>query len=241
MLLARPGMTLAPERATTFEVGIDQQFRGTWRASINVYHREDRDRLRLHNAEWRVVNNVVVRPGASVFANTLEGTTDGVDVVLERRSMNGWTGWVSYSYSDSTLTDVVANETYAADFDQRDTVNIYSGYRWSGRTSVSARFRYGSNFPLSGYLERRSEDLWILSTERNRARLPEYARLDLRADRTFTYRKRRLTLFLEVINVLNRDNFRAQNGLLNPITREVRGLTERVFPLLPSAGVLIEF
>ena len=81
----------------------------------------------------------------------------------------------------------------------------------------------------------------MLSSERNQARLPDYARLDLRADRAFTYRKRRLTLFLEVINVLNHDNYRAQSGSLNLLTREVRGITERVFPFLPSAGVLIEF
>ena len=241
-LLARPGTTLLPERAATFEVGVDQQFRGSWRASVNVYHREDRDRLRLQNADWRVVNNVVIRPAATTFyANTLTADTNGVDLTLERRSVNGWTGWVSYSYGKSTLTDIVSEESYPADFDQRHTINIYSGYRWSGRTSVSARFRYGSNFPYSAYIQPQSEELWLLSADRNQVRLPDYARLDLRADRAFTYRKRRLTLFLEVINVLNHDNFRAQSGSLNLTTREVRGITERVFPLLPSAGVLIEF
>jgi hypothetical protein len=240
-LLARPGTTVRPERATAFEIGVEQQFRGTWRANVNVFHREDRDRLRLQNADWRVVNNVVVRPANFFFANTLDGNTDGVELTLERRSVNGWTGWVSYTYANSQVTDTVNPETYPADYDQRHTVNIYSGYRWSGRTSVSGRFRYGSNFPLNGYFEPRSDDLWMLSTERNQSRLAPYARLDLRADRTFTYRKRRLTLFLEVINVLNRDNFRAQSGTLNPTTREVRGITERVFPFLPSAGVLIEF
>jgi hypothetical protein len=240
-LLAPIDNPLSSERATTFELGVDQQFRGTWRASVNVYHREDRDRLRMHNSDWRVVNDTVVRPGVPFFANTLDGTANGVELTLERRSGNGWTGWVSYAYGKSTLTDTVLSETYPADYDQRHTVNIYSGYRWSDRTSVSARFRYGSNFPLTAYLEPRSSDVWTLSTERNRARLPEYVRLDVRADRAFTYRKSRLTLFLEVVNVLNHDNFRAQSGSLNPTTREVRGITERVFPLLPSAGVLIEF
>jgi outer membrane receptor for ferrienterochelin and colicin len=240
-LLARPGATLLPERATTLEVGVEQQFRGTWRASVNVFHREDRDRLRLQNADWRVVDDVVVRPGSAFYANTLDGRANGVELTLERRSVNGWTGWVSYAYGHSTVTDTQTLETYDADYDQRHTVNIYSGYRWSGRTSVSARFRYGSNFPFTAYIAPRSDDLWVLASERNLTRLPEYARLDLRADRSFTYRKRRLTLFLEVINVLNHDNFRAQSGSLNPATREVRGITERVFPLLPSAGVLIEF
>ena len=93
-----------------------------------------------------------MRPGPFFVANTLNGDTNGVDFTLERRSMNGWTGWVSYTYGKSTLTDTVANEIYAADFDQRHTVNIYSGYRWSGRTSVSARFRYGSNVPFTAYI-----------------------------------------------------------------------------------------
>jgi hypothetical protein len=48
-------------------------------------------------------------------------------------------------------------------------------------------------------------------------------------------------LFVEVINVLNRDNARASVGDFNPATRVVTGITERVFPPLPSAGVLIEF
>ncbi len=80
-----------------------------------------------------------------------------------------------------------------------------------------------------------------LSSQRNVARLPDYARLDLRTDRAFTYRKRRLTLFVEVIHVLNRDNGRTSVGDLNPATRVVTGITERVFSLLPSADVLIEF
>jgi outer membrane receptor for ferrienterochelin and colicin len=240
-LFAPEGTTLRPEEAATFEVGVDQQFRGTWRASVNVYRRQDRDRLHLQNADFRIANNVVIRPGERFYANALKGTSTGVDLIVERRSVNGWTGWISYSFGKSTLTDTVTGETYPADYDQTHTVNIYSGYRWSARTSVSARFRYGSNFPFTAYVEPRGDDVWVLSSERNQARLPDYARLDLRADRAFTYRKRRLTLFLEVINVLNHDNYRAQSGSLDLLTREVRGITERVFPFLPSAGVLIEF
>ena len=81
----------------------------------------------------------------------------------------------------------------------------------------------------------------MLSTERNGIRLPEYARLDLRADRAFTYRKSRLTLFMEVVNVTNRDNYRPNSGFVNPISRRVFEPIESMFPLLPVAGVLIEF
>jgi hypothetical protein len=242
---------LRPERATSIDLSLEQRVRDTWRVSVTAYRRHDRDRLRVKNAEFRLINLAVVRPATMYIDNVLSGRSRGVELTVERRSVNGWTGWVSYAFGKSTVTDesrtlnrtgniVLAPEVYPADFDQRHTVNIYSAYRWSGNTSLSGRFRFGSNFPIHGYFAPRG-DQWTLSNVRNRARLPEYARLDLRADRAFTYRQRRLTLFMEVINVLNRDNFRAQSGSLNLSTRDVFGLTERVFPLLPSAGVLIEF
>ena len=119
-------------------------------------------------------------------------------------------------------------------------MNAYVGYRWGGRTSLSARMRYGSNFPIQGYI---GEDAsgYVLSAQRNGLRLPAYSRLDLRADRTFTYRKSRLTLFLEVVNATNRDNYRANSPGININSRRVFGPIESLFPLLPVAGVLVEF
>ena len=46
-----------------------------------------------------------------------------------------------------------------------------------------------------------------LSASRNRARFPAYARLDGRLERAFVRGDRRLTLFAEVLNVLNRANY----------------------------------
>lgn len=47
-----------------------------------------------------------------------------------------------------------------------------------------------------------------LSTERNALRLPAYSRLDVRADRAFNWSGRRLTVFVDVANILNRTNLR---------------------------------
>ncbi|HTH24303.1 MAG TPA: hypothetical protein VL919_04295, partial [Vicinamibacterales bacterium] len=133
-----------------------------------------------------------------------------------------------------------AAESFPADFDQRHTVNAYVAYRWSGRMSLSARYRYGSNFPIVGYVGQDAQG-YVLSTQRNGVRMPEYSRLDLRADRMFTYRKSRLTLFIEVINATNRENYRPNGYGVNLSSRRVFNPVETVFPLLPVAGVLIEF
>ena len=113
-------------------------------------------------------------------------------------------------------------------------------FRVAYRTSLSARLRYGSNFPLAGYIAQDANG-YLLSARRNGTRLPAYARLDLRADRTFTYRSRRLTLFLEVVNAMNRENVRPNSPGINLATRRVFEPTEKLFPLLPVAGLLIEF
>ena len=239
-----PGTELVPQQGTTVEVGIEQRIGAAWRINFAGYHRRDDDGLRAIGSEVKIVNNRVVLPAHPHWVNTLTGNTNGAEVVLERRSVSGLNGWLSYSWNDTELTDAGdatrPAESFPSDYDQRHTVNAYVGYRWGGRTSLSARMRYGSNFPIQGYVAEDSSG-YLLSAQRNGLRLPAYSRLDLRADRTFTYRKSRLTLFIEVVNAANRDNYRANSPGINVSTRRVFGPIEPLFPLLPVAGVLIEF
>jgi outer membrane cobalamin receptor len=235
-----PGQPLVPERAAVVEGAIEQRIGSNWRLNLSAYHRRDADRLRQVNSEVRIENNRVVLPMDPYWANVLSGDTNGVEVVLERRAVSGLNGWVSYAWSDSRLEDSARGESFPADYDQRHTVNAYVGFRWGGKTNFSARYRFGSNFPMTGYI---GEDPngYVLTSQRNGLRLPEYARLDLRADRAFTYRRSRLTLFIEVVNATNRDNYRYESPGINFTTRRVFGPLESLFPLLPVAGVLVEF
>ena len=239
-----PGAQLRPEQGRSIEVGLEQRLGSAWRVAASVYQRDDDDRLRFQDTEVRLENDRVVLPSNPHWENAIEGLTNGVELTLERKSVNGLNGWLSYAWSKSDLSDrrgpFDPPETFPADFDQRHTVNAYVAYRWSGRTSLSARMRYGSNFPITGYI---GEDAngYVLSTQRNGTRLPAYSRLDLRAERAFTYRKSRLTLFLEVVNATNHDNYRYNSPGINLTTRRVFGPTEPLFPLLPVAGILVEF
>lgn len=239
-IFTRPGQELVPQRATTVEAGVEQRIGASTRLSVAAYHRGEDHGLRVVDNEIRLQNNRVVRPQNPYFANTLTGNTTGAEITIERRSVSGLNGWLSYTWNDSRYEDALAAESFAADFDQRHTVNAYVAYRWSGRTSLSARMRYGSNFPIVGYVAR-DADGYLLSAQRNGIRLPAYARLDLHADRTFTYQKSRLTLFIEVVNATNRDNYRPNGFGVNLTTRRVFDPIESLFPLLPVAGVMIEF
>ncbi len=185
-IYARPGHDLLPESAPQPSRAVSSSaFGAAWRVAGTVYHRKDRDGFRFaqRRGAHRQQSTWCCRP-VPYLANVLTGDTRGAELVLERRSVNGLNGWLSYAWNKSTLSD--GTESFPSDYDQRHTVNAYVVYRWSGRTSLSARMRYGSNFPIAGYIEE-VPDGYALSEQRNGARLPAYSRLDLRADRTFTY------------------------------------------------------
>jgi hypothetical protein len=119
--------------------------------------------------------------------------------------------------STANAARLKADTTYSfASHDQRHTVNLFGTYRMSDRLSLSARFRYGSNFPTVG----------------------DY---DARANRTFTWERKRLTLFLEAINVANRRNSRSVVPSVDLQTFAATGLYETMVPLIPAVGVLLEF
>ena len=216
----------------------------TWRAS--AYGREDRGYVWLPDAEFRVAGGRLVLPSFTTrYENALDGHSRGVELVVQRRSPNGLSGWIAYNLAFTDYHNITTGETFDADYDQRHTVNMYAVYRVSDRTSFSTRFRAGSNFPAPGYYESRplagQANAYFLSTTRNTVRVPVYSRLDIRANRTFSWSTTRITLFAEALNVYARDNVRAAGAGINGNTRQVFGLFDSMFPFIPSAGLSLEF
>jgi len=235
---------LRPERAYHADIGIEGRLGASGRWQVTAYNREDRDLLRLPDTELRVVNSVVLNGSVtSHYVNALDGHARGLEWLVQRQSPNGFSGWASYALGFARYHDRTTGESFWGDFDQRHTVNLYGIYRLSDRLSVSARFRAGSNFPTAGYWA--SQDgvdyAGELSAGRNTLRVAPYSRLDARANRTFTWDRKRLTLFLEAINVYNRTNVRAALPSVNRRTFEATGLFEPMVPLIPSVGLLLEF
>jgi hypothetical protein len=149
-------------------------------------------------------------------------------------------------------TSAATGESFWADADQRHTVSLYGNYRLSSRSSLSARYRYGSNYPMVGYIGNPPPTTGMVPTvdgrplfygladERNTLRLPAYSRLDVRADRAFNWSGRRLVLFVDVANITNQENLRNIPPFVDRAGR-VFGTTESLMPIVPSGGFVIEF
>jgi hypothetical protein len=241
VLGARGTPGLNAERAYHADVGIEGRIAATARWQVTVYNREDRDLIRLPGSELRVVGGVLVIPPLTTrYVNALDGHGRGIEWLLQRQSPNGFSGWASYALSYARYHDITSGETFWGDYDQRHTVNLFGTYRVSDRLSLSARFRYGSNFPTVGYWEAR-DGTYFAGTDRNTLRVPPYSRIDVRANRTFTWDRKRLTLFLEAINVANRRNERSATAAVDRRTFVATGLYEKMVPLIPAVGVVLEF
>jgi hypothetical protein len=231
---------LRSERSRHLEAAVEHAWRPGLRWQATVYRREERDILRLEGNEFLVRDGELVTPSLTPrWRNSLRGSSRGVELLVQRRLVSGLSGWLSYAWSRTEYEDPAGGERFLADSDQRHTVTAYGLYRVSPVTSVNAKFRYGSNFPLPGYFTRLDGDLHVGSA-RNTERLPAYARLDVRANRAFNFDTRRLTLFVEIVNLFGRTNH-APDAPRIARTGQVRGATQRLFPFLPTAGVQIDF
>jgi TonB dependent receptor/Carboxypeptidase regulatory-like domain/TonB-dependent Receptor Plug Domain len=229
------------ERALHADLAVEQLLGDSARLQVAVYDREERGMLRRAGAETRVVDGRLVRGSRTArYENRLDGHSRGLEVMLRRVDSSAFSGWISYSYGHHRYHDSVSGEAFWGDLDQRHTMNLYGLYRLSPRTSVTAKLRMGSNFPVPGYYEG-TGGRYFISDTRNDVRLPSFARLDMRANQTFAWSARRLTLFVEVINVLNRENVRYHPPSIDSRTFETRRLFESLLPVVPSAGILIEF
>jgi TonB dependent receptor-like, beta-barrel/Carboxypeptidase regulatory-like domain len=248
------GLELKPERARHLDGSVEQMLPRETRVAITVYRRSERDVLWRRDLEPRLASNGRVQPGTfdAPWRNALSGDAHGVEVVLRRDTADGFSGWAGYGFGHLRYTDTQTGERFWADADQRHTVSLYGNYRLSSRSSVSARYRYGSNYPIVGYIGEPAAALgqrpfvddrplfYGLSTDRNALRLPAYSRLDVRGDRAFNWSRRRLVVFVDVANILNRTNLRNASYSVDRAGR-VFETTESLMPIVPSGGLTIEF
>ena len=248
------GRDLEPERALHLDAGIEHRLPGQTRVLFNVYARRERDVLWTPGAEPQRSSTGAITQGAfdAPWVNALSGEARGAEVVVRREATSGFSGWAGYAYSRLKYTDTQTGESFWGDADQRHTLSLYGNYRLSSRTSISSRYRYGSNYPMTGYIGEASPALgqrpiidgqplfYSLAPERNTLRLPAYSRLDVRADRAFTWSGRRLVVFVDVANVLNRTNLRNTSYSVDRAGR-VFETTESLMPIVPSGGLVIEF
>jgi outer membrane receptor for ferrienterochelin and colicin len=246
---------VVPETAKHVDLALEHTLGAQLHVRLGGYARREREVIDLVDGQFRMVADRITPPAPNtMFGNLYDGRARGVELSFHRTAATGISGWVAYAFGKVEYTDRRTGDRFPGDFDERHNVSANATWRLSNRTSVTTKFRASSNFPVPGYLRQQEESFggggflgpltmkaYYLAERRNQVRLPAYSRLDVRANRTYTWQQRRLTLFVEVTNIYNRANQRYTGGDINGRTGRVSDLTEEMFPIMPSAGLLIEF
>lgn len=168
----------------------------------------------------------------------------GADLLLSHGSADEnllW--WLGYSWSE--IEDELASGDVVRSWDQTHTFKGGLTWRW-GKWDFSAAAEIHTGWPrtlLNGELVGQpngGEDLVLSVSERNASRYSTYQTLDIRLRREFELSRGDLTVFLDVTNLLDRQNLccieysLATDGSL--ASRDKHWL-----PLLPSLGVTWRF
>ena len=258
---------LKAEKATSSAVSLDHLFSDHWRLHLELYHRNERNVIASPETQFRLrANGSYALPKLGpVLTNTLEGYSRGLELMLQGRSTNGLSGWVSFSRNFTQYRQPETGQSFWGDYDQRNTLTAYCSYRLSDTLSLSANGRYGSGTPVTGYLSALDASAlggpggsgpssggasgsstllpYALSATPNGSRIPSYQRIDLRLNKVFNRDRYKLTVKLEIDNILNHNNWRyydyqypvAGTGTNVLVTRNT------TMPRLPVVGVSVQF
>lgn len=183
-------------------LGLDRSLGERGRVTVELFERRDRAQVFALN-EPRLLNGRLAPEGLP--RNAVSGRARGVELMLQRRSANRFSGFVSYAYLFTTLTEGPSGLRFPADADQRHAARVAANYRLGANWNLSSVWRYGSGQPLTGFLVRRGPD-YFLASQRNMVRLPAYSRLDARLSKAFSVWRTRATFSIEGVNLQNRRN-----------------------------------
>jgi hypothetical protein len=205
--------------------------------------------------------------------NGADGHAYGFDLYVAHEPSSAserFSGWGSYTWGHATINSYGRRSPF--DYDRRHALSLVGTYRMKRWLELAASARVASGFPYdpvlglvvaaspvndeSGNLVKYVPDvdangLYVWTTTKggvenlNSATLPIFARVDVRATFKPSWRSSRWQFYVEVINVLNRDNAGSFNPVLSyapgsdrpAVTYEPQGS----FPLLPSLGIRCRF
>ncbi len=195
---------LKAERAVHYNLSAERSIGSRTRVVAEMYDREEtRGLFSFSEPHFTATGQISITPNP--YQNSLTGFARGADFVIQRRSANGLSGWVSYGFMRTRQHDGFSGLDFVADADQQHTLNMSGSWRLKPTFSVSSQFRYGSGQPIPGFL-RRTPNSFEFSGVRNTARLHDYSRMDVRASRSFPHQTWKWTLSGEVLNILNHKN-----------------------------------
>jgi hypothetical protein len=192
---------------------------------------------------WRLVRSEIAAPSLNSYKNALDDRSYGAEIRVGKSAPNGLSGWIGYAWGVSRWSEG-KGDWFPGNYDQRHGLGLFLHYRWTSEFELSLKLKSATGIPLPAYAEKTDQGLYFLASRRNEERLPTHGRFDFRLGKSFNRDRYRMTLFVEILNLFDRENLRFSghdHDSVNPWTGRIYGLTQKQFPFLPTAGLIVEF
>jgi len=210
------------------------------------YRRYFTSDLKLTFETWyKSFDNMVVTPinGTVLKNNNGTGWGRGLDINLTKRLVKKIHGQIGYSYIEIKRNDHDGIGEYNFAFSQPHQLNFMFSYKASKNWLFSMKYRHATGKPKDNYIIHRdvlnNTSYLRYSKEiigRNELRLPNFTSLDIRVNYNFKFKSANMTIFIDIVNVLNKQI--ANSESFNAITGQnyYDGLA-----IFPTGGLKFEF
>ena len=233
------------ERSWSSEVGIEQKFGDAIETDLTVFYKK-LDELIVENENLESTSD-------PFFVNGGEGRVRGMEVMVRHNPIGNFFGWISYTLSSAEryavpLEDrengrqIVEKEWRPFEFDQTHIFVALAGYDLPKDWGVSGRFRYVSGNPYTpfenGVYDIDGDAYFPTQTGGGLSdRMPAFYSLDLRVDKTYTFKRWWLETYIDLLNVVRGRNPEAiEYNYDYTESTFIRGL-----PFIPSIGLRAEY
>ena len=199
-----------------------------WQAALGFYRNLDENNIEISlEGYYKQMDNVLdFKTGADLLLNENietevlqgDGKAYGIEFLL-KKNRGDLNGWLAYTYSrsfyrfDSSFPEERINngEFFPSNFDKPHDLSLVLNYKFTRRYSASMNFVYQTGRPVTypvGTFRFNNADFVVFS-DRNEFRIPDYYRLDLGINIEGNHRKNKLAhsfWTISVYNVLGRNN-----------------------------------
>ena len=167
------------------------------------------------------------------------GRARGVEILLSKRNSGPVSWWLGYTRSSAK--ERLDGRDVLRSWDQ--THSVSAGFDWTRENwSIGAAIAHRSGWPTTAVSLDEGDPVPILRAgARNAERSAVYRSVDLRAERRFALDHSALSVFLEIANVLGRDNPCCSAYEIDDETGGLELERRNYVPRIPSIGFLWQF
>jgi hypothetical protein len=138
------------------------------------------------------------------------GRAYGMELLIQLKPWKGLSGWLAYTLSRAERGSLAQGINRLYGSDQTHILNLLLQYELGHGWKIGARFRLVSGRPhtpiIGGVYDADRDRYQPVYGARDSERLPMFHQLDLRIDKTWTFRTWSLGVYLDLLNVYNAQN-----------------------------------